>query len=213
MSIVIEALFWASAAVVFYTYIGYGLVLGLMIAAKKLMFMKHRSFYKRPLELPDVTLLVPAFNEEGCIDDKVSNCMAQDYPSEHMNIVFVTDGSTDQTVEKLSKHSGIKVLHADARSGKMAAVNRAMEHISTPIVVLTDANTRLNRQAVSKMVRHFEDPEVACVAGEKRVRSADMHDVKGEGLYWKYESLLKRWDAMLYSVVGAAGELFAIRRS
>jgi poly-beta-1,6-N-acetyl-D-glucosamine synthase len=86
-----------------------------------------------------------------------------------------------------------------------------MPFVKTPIVIFTDANTDLNKDAIRNIVRHYSNPSVGAVAGEKRVLMSGEASGAGEGFYWKYESLLKKWDSELYSVVGAAGELFSIR--
>src|SRR5690606_19939047 len=100
------------------------------------------------------------------------------------------------------------------RRGKVAAINRAMKDISSEIVIFTDANTLLKRSAVLRIVGHYSNPKVGGVAGEKRLQMTENEDARGagEGLYWKYESALKKWDSELLTVVGAAGELFSIRR-
>jgi cellulose synthase/poly-beta-1,6-N-acetylglucosamine synthase-like glycosyltransferase len=92
-------------------------------------------------------------------------------------------------------------------------MNEAMKYVKTPIVIFTDANTQLNTEAVKNIVRHFGNPKVGAVAGEKRILTGEDEAAAGagEGLYWKYESQLKRWDAELHTIVGAAGELFAVR--
>ena len=103
-------------------------------------------------------------------------------------------------------------MHEPGRSGKIAAVHRAMGKVGTEIVVFTDANTMLNKDAILLMCRHYQDAKVGAIAGEKRVQIDESADATaGEGFYWKYESKLKKWDSELYSVVGAAGELFSIR--
>jgi biofilm PGA synthesis N-glycosyltransferase PgaC len=168
-------------------------------------------------QLPNVTLLIAAYNEAECIRAKALNSLAIDYPSEMFDILFVTDGSTDGTEKILREFlhdDRVRVFHDQERRGKLAAVNRVMRYVPSPIVVLTDANTMLNRDAVRNIVRHYADPRVGAVAGEKRIRSAAAGGSgAGEGLYWKYESFLKRMDSQLHSVVGAAGELFSFRTS
>lgn len=106
------------------------------------------------------------------------------------------------------------MLYQSQREGKTAALNRGIRSVTTPLVVFTDANTHLNREALREIVRAFANPKVGCVAGEKRIAVQDKPNAAsgGEGLYWKYESALKKLDSRLYSAVGAAGELFAIRR-
>ncbi|MCF8388947.1 MAG: glycosyltransferase, partial [Bacteroidales bacterium] len=98
------------------------------------------------------------------------------------------------------------------RAGKIAAMNRGVQFVKTPIVIFSDGNTMLGKESIRRIVNLFSDPKVGCVSGEKRIYAKDKDSAAGtEGIYWKYESTLKKWDAELYSVVGAAGELFAVR--
>jgi biofilm PGA synthesis N-glycosyltransferase PgaC len=130
-----------------------------------------------------------------------------------MHIIFITDGSTDQTADRIRNFPEITLLHQDIRSGKMAAIKRAIPFINGEVTVFTDANTFLNKEAILELVKHYQNTKVGAVAGEKRILVADKADASsaGEGFYWKYESKLKKWDYELYSNVGAAGELFSIR--
>tara|TARA_R110002050_G_scaffold30928_1_gene79109 strand:- start:1822 stop:2991 length:1170 start_codon:yes stop_codon:yes gene_type:complete len=205
-----EFWFWFCLLLVFYTYLGYGIVLYILVKIKK-VFVKKRSF--DPNYQPSVTLVVPAFNEESFIMEKVKNSLELDYPKDKLRILFVTDGSNDNTYQILKDAQGVEVSHEDRRAGKAAAENRAMTLIDTPIVVFCDANTYLNRDCIKNLVRHYDDPKVGAVSGEKRVLSsgADTASAAGEGLYWKYESALKKWDSELYTIVGAAGELISFR--
>ena len=113
----------------------------------------------------------------------------------------------------MKKYTDIDVHHKAEREGKIAAINRGMKLVTTPIVIFSDANAMLGKESVKRIVRLFNDNKVGCVSGEKRIinNKKDVAAGAGEGIYWKYESFLKRYDARLYSVVGAAGELFAIR--
>lgn len=205
-----EVLFWTLIALVFYTYVGYGLLLYLLIKVKRL-------FKGRPpqptLHYPPVTLVIPAYNEEDFIAEKAANALALSYPKDKLTILFITDGSTDGTVSILKDIPGVSVTHSDRRAGKAAAENRAMTLVETPYVVFCDANTYLNTDCIEQLVKHYQDPGVGAVSGEKRVRSAQTEGASaaGEGLYWRYESTLKRWDSELYTVVGAAGELISFR--
>lgn len=210
MTPVIASIFWTSLFIIAYTYIGYGFVLSILSWVRK-----RRPIIISPAdsELPQVTLLVAAYNEEQCIEDKIANTLNLDYPKEKLSIFVVTDGSTDNTPRIVKKFHAVKLFHEYQRRGKIHAVNRVMKFVSTPIVVFSDANTLLNRDAVRKLVRHYTDPDVGGVAGEKRIygNAEDNASGSGEGFYWKYESFLKRKDAEVYSIVGAAGELFSIR--
>ncbi|ARM31235.1 glycosyltransferase family 2 protein [Prosthecochloris sp. HL-130-GSB] len=202
-------LFWACLGLIIYTYIGYGMLVWLLLKAG----VGTASRTDRQGFEPDVTLLIAAYNEKEWIAEKVANCRELDYPENKLRIMFVTDGSTDGTPDILRSYPGITVLHEPQRGGKTAALNRAMDFIETPLVIFTDANTMLNSDAVRNMVRHYNDPSVGCVAGEKRIRQSekDAASGAGEGMYWKYESFLKKNDSRLWSAVGAAGELFSIR--
>jgi len=133
-----------------------------------------------------------------------------DYPKEKIRYVWITDGSVDGTPEILKKYESVEVYHQPQRAGKIAAMNRGMQFVKTPIVIFSDANTMLGKESIKRIVNLFRDPHVGCVSGEKRVFAKESAAAT-EGIYWKYESTLKKWDAELYSVVGAAGELFALR--
>jgi len=208
----LQITFWILVFIVFYAYIGYGILLFLLIRLKRFF----SSSKKKEVELmyePDVTLFIAAYNEREYVAEKVKNSLELEYPYEKLHMVWVTDGSDDGTPELLKQFERIEVHHLPERNGKIGAMNRGMKLVSTPIVVFCDANTMLGRESIRRIVRLFSDPKVGCVSGEKRIFSKEKDTAAGagEGLYWKYESTLKKWDAELYSVVGAAGELFAIR--
>ncbi|SDJ56060.1 Glycosyltransferase, catalytic subunit of cellulose synthase and poly-beta-1,6-N-acetylglucosamine synthase [Pedobacter sp. ok626] len=203
--------FWICLFLVIYTFIGYGFILFLLVKLKR-FFVKPFK-YEAAVELPSVTILIAAYNEEDLIIEKVNNTLALNYPQNKLQIIFITDGSTDQTAERIRSFTDITLLHQEGRSGKMAAIKRAIPFINGNITVFTDANTFLNKDAIMELVKHYQNPKVGAVAGEKRIFVAEMADASsaGEGFYWKYESFLKKLDYELYSNVGAAGELFSIR--
>jgi len=191
--------------------VGYAAVLWLMVKIKEAVKGKTVEY---PIEdLPEVTLLVAAYNEKDYVDAKVKNSLELEYPKDKLKIVWVTDGSDDGTPELLRQYQEITVYHNLERAGKIEAMSRGVKLSATPIIIFSDANTMLGKESVRRIVRFFVDPNVGCVSGEKRIFSNEKDTAAGagEGLYWKYESFLKRYDARLYSVVGAAGELFAIR--
>ena len=207
-------LFWLCLAIVVYTYVGYGLILYLLV------FIKRLAIKAKPLAditddcLPEVTLMVCAYNEEDIISEKMSNTHSLDYPADRLHLVWVTDGSTDNTNSILSTYPDVKIVFSPERRGKSAALKHGIKEVSTEIVMMTDANTMLNPGAVREIVRLMQNPIVGCVSGEKKVMAKSDSDeaAQGEGLYWKYESTLKRLDSELYSAMGAAGELCVIRR-
>ena len=204
---------------VFYTYIGYGIVLWGIIKVKRLFNPNSAQEPPSPEKWPEVTVLVAAYNEEDWIEEKIQNCLELDYPTDKLKLFFVTDGSNDDTPQKIkaypSENHHLELFHQPERRGKIAAVERVMPLVTTPIVVYTDANTLVNSEGIKNIIRHYQNPKVGAVAGEKRIKQKqkDQASSAGEGFYWKYESTLKRWDSELYSVVGAAGELFSIRTS
>ncbi|WP_152734981.1 glycosyltransferase family 2 protein [Marinifilum sp. N1E240] len=208
----IEITFWIALFIIFYSYLGYGILLFLIIKLRRL-FGLSKAYEGNDDYQPEVTLFVAAFNEKDYVDEKVKNSRSLNYPSNKVKQVWVTDGSDDGTPEMLRNYDGVEVYHEDARGGKIGAMNRGMQFVKSPIVIFSDGNTTLGEDSIQEIVNLFKNPKVGCVSGEKRIyqKDADAAAGAGEGLYWKYESTLKKWDAEWYSVVGAAGELFAIR--
>lgn len=206
-----EILFWAFLLLIVYTYIGYGVVLYGMVLIKRMI--KGRPKPADPGFEPEVTLLVAAYNEKDYVAQKVKNSLSLNYPAHKVHQIWVTDGSDDGTPDMLKQYPGLTVLHQPERRGKIAAMNRAVTHVKTPIAIFSDANTDLGVDSIRHIVALFSDSRVGCVSGEKRIATGDSEAAAaaGEGIYWKYESTLKKWDAELYSVVGAAGELFAVK--
>lgn len=207
----LKIIFWVLLFIVFYAYLGYGIVLIIMVKIKRLL---SKPFAVDLNYEPEVTLFVAAYNEKDYVDAKVKNALGLDYPAQKMKQVWVTDGSDDGTPDLLKKYQnqGVEVYHTSERGGKIGAMNRGMQFVKTPIVIFSDGNTMLGKESVRRIVNLFSNPKVGCVSGEKRIYDKEKDTAAGtEGIYWKYESTLKRWDAELYSVVGAAGELFAIR--
>jgi cellulose synthase/poly-beta-1,6-N-acetylglucosamine synthase-like glycosyltransferase len=207
----LEILFYLSIFIIIYTYVGYGVLLLLLVKIKQ-KFVKPFIF-KNDIELPSVTLLIAAYNEENIIEAKIEDCLKLNYPQEKLEIIFITDGSSDNTPTLVAQNSLVKLMHQETRAGKMAAIKRAIPEINSEIIVFTDANTFLNTDAIKQLVKHYQKINVGAVAGEKRILVDTAADASaaGEGFYWKYESALKKMDYELYSNVGAAGELFSIR--
>jgi len=206
----IEITFWLSVAILFYCYLGYGILLVAFNVLKQLCYPSRKS---TELELLPVTLIVAAYNEECILSEKITNTLQIDYPSHLLRVIFITDGSTDGSSELVRQFPFITLLHQSPREGKSAAIKRAMRHVQTPVVVFSDANAMLNADCLKAIVRHYSDPAVGGVAGEKRIKSNPRNSGLGEaeGMYWRYESFLKQQDSNFNTVVGAAGELFSIR--
>ena len=204
--------FWSLLFIIVYTYVGYGILLFVIIKIRR-FFKIGNKVEINPSYEPEVTLFITAYNEKDYVSAKMKNSLELEYPKEKINIVWVTDGSDDGTPDLLKGYPNTTVHHLDERNGKIGAMNRGMDFVKTPIVIFSDANTNLGKESIRRIVNLFSNPKVGCVSGEKRIvtKESDVASGAGEGLYWKYESALKKWDAELYSVVGAAGELFAIR--
>lgn len=208
----LKIFFWVALCIIFYSYLGYGILLFAIIKTRRVLGLAKNYGGNEGYE-PEVTLFVAAYNEKEYLEEKVNNSRSLNYPKEKVTQLWVTDGSDDGTPDILRQYEDVTVLHESARNGKIAAMNRGMKHVKTPIVIFSDGNTNLGKESIQEIVRLFGNPKVGCVSGEKRIYSKDADSAAGagEGLYWRYESQLKKWDAELYSVVGAAGELFAIR--
>lgn len=209
------AIFWISIFVIVYTFVGYGFVLYALVRLRRLLKGERAVPAFSDESLPTCTLVVAAYNEEDFIDEKIKNTLQLIYPAGKLEILFITDGSSDRTPEIIGNYPQIRLMHSPERKGKIAAVHRAVGEIISETIVFTDANTFLNREALLHLCRHYSDAAVGAVAGEKRILMAESADASaaGEGFYWKYESRLKTWDSELHSVVGAAGELFSVRTS
>ena len=209
MEVFFQILFWISLLILIYTYLGYGLLVYILVQRKP----GSTPGKLTDAELPTLTVLIPAFNEAEVIGGKIRNSLSLRYPREKFRVLVITDGSTDGTDQIVRAFPQVDLLYEAERLGKAAAINRAMQEITTDLVVLTDANTVLNEEALLELVQPFANPSVGAVSGEKQVVSSGSEELssEGEGLYWKYESFLKQNDARLHSVVGAAGELLALR--
>ena len=204
-----EILLLISLAIILYTYFGYGVIITLLAKLKK----KHSIEELKDDDLPEITLLIAAYNEEEIILEKIKNTLKLDYPSAKFNISFVTDGSSDETNAIIQKHSEVNLFYKKERKGKNAAINRVMPLVKTPICIFSDANVMINSNALRAIVKHFQNNLTGAVSGEKVVlqEQVDGASASGEGFYWKYESFLKRKDAEWNTLVGSAGEFFAIR--
>lgn len=204
-------IFFLSIFIVIYNYFGYAIIAGLI----NLVYPKYRgkntgNYY------PSVSFIIAAYNEALIIEKKIENTLNLNYPKNKIEYIIITDGSTDDTPEIVNRFGNVRLLHLPERKGKSSALNRAVKIARNDVLIISDANTFLNSDAVINISKHYRNPQAGGVAGEKKVvKTGLQNDEIGEreGLYWKYESLLKQIDSDFYSVVGAAGELFSVRRS
>lgn len=207
-SILIALLFWGSLGGIFYTYFGYPILIFLL--AKITHKPEAYQTYK-----PSVTLLIAAYNEATVIEDKIRNSLTIDYPKDLLQILVVTDGSADKTPEIAKRYTlyGIEILHDPERRGKMAAINRALPNAHGEIVVFSDANNYYQSDTILKLTQPFGNPRVGAVTGAKVIGQGDGSLGASEGLYWKYESFIKKQESQAGSCTSAAGEVLAIRKN
>lgn len=212
--------FWCAAFLLLHTYFFYPFILFLLDGVAQVV-RNVRSMTGEPAErrlpegspLPKVSLVVAAYNEASCIEQKLANSLALDYPADRFELVIGSDGSTDGTNEKVRACRDTRVrLSMAPRAGKTSVLNRCIPTATGDIVVLSDANTMIDPDAVRKLVRHFEDPEVGAVCGKLRLYNRVKQDYE-ESAYWAYESLLKLYEGKRGAVMGANGGLYAIRRT
>ncbi len=207
-----KLVFFISFFVLFYSYFGYVVLIFILVKIKFLF--NNKASPSSSLEFfPTLSLIVPAYNEQFILKSKIENCLQLDYPRSKLEIIFIIDGSTDKSSIIIQSFKEIKLLNEGIRKGKSFAINRAVEHTQAEILVFSDANTILNKEALLEMVKLYSNPKVGGVAGEKKVMNKGFKETEiGEGIYWQYESLLKKLDSDLYSTIGAAGELFSLRK-
>jgi poly-beta-1,6-N-acetyl-D-glucosamine synthase len=198
----------SSLALVFYTAIGYPLIMAAWARLRPRPVATSASY------APSVTLVIAAYNEADCIEAKLENCSALDYPADRLEIVVATDGSDDGTphlVER-ARDPRVRLLHRPEREGKMAALNRAVEQARGEMLVFSDANNFYRPDTLRRLVEPFFDPTVGVVTGRKAIAGSERELDQAEGLYWRYEAKITSWESLTGSVTGVAGEVLAIRR-
>jgi len=207
-----KAIFWFSFAGLFYTFLGYPLMLALWrnVAARPIL---SREYWE-----PSVSLIIAAWNERGTIGAKLDNCLELDYPPERLQVIVALDGSTDGTASIVRPYAdrGVMVIESPTRDGKAVRLNEAVSASRGEILVFADARQRLDRRCVRELVANLRDPSVGVVSGELVLESvASEHgseDASGPGLYWRYEKWMRAMESDIHSILGATGALYAIRR-
>jgi biofilm PGA synthesis N-glycosyltransferase PgaC len=202
-------LFWFCVLLIVYVYAGYPFLIA---------FFAHLRPERRfpPFtNLPSVTLLIAAYNEERVIAAKLENCLALDYPPERLQILIAADGSNDRTMEIVESYAGrgVELSYSPERRGKLAAINRAMQMARNEIVVFSDANNSYATDTLRTLVAPFADERVGCTAGSKNIIAAGSRLGEADSLYWRYESFIKKQETRLTGCcIGVSGEIYAIRR-
>lgn len=203
----IAALFWISVFLMVYTYACYPLLIALLA--------KLRRPRKRIVdELPSVTLLVAAYNEQDVISEKIEDSLRIDYPVGKLQILVAADGSSDATPRVVEgyRDRGVELSFAAPRQGKLSAIINALRLARGDIVIVTDANNRFSSDAVRRLVEPYTDPRVGAVGGAKHIVQDGAGLSASEGLYWKYESFIKRQESRLGTCISMPGEILSFRK-
>ena len=203
-----QTAFWILIGLVGFAYVGYPMLLGILAR-----IVRRRA--KSADVTPSVTLLVPAYNEEHSLGAKLDSCMALDYPKDKLQVIVLSDGSTDGTNAVAGRYAdrGVELMAFDENRGKLAVLRDGMERARGEIVAFSDAACRLMPDSLRRLVRPFADPAVGCVSGVYRVLRPERAELGSEeGFYWRYETFIKRCESDLASILGAHGSLYAIRR-
>lgn len=205
----LEILLWSSLAMLAYIYVGYP-VLAIVLGT----LFPHRVVQGD--DLPSITMVITAYNEQKHIDEKIRNVLALDYPRERLDILVASDASNDATDDIVRSHaaSNVRLLRIEGRLGKTACQNAAAEAAGGDVLVFTDATTMLEPGSMRAIVRNFADPTVGCVAGRLTYVSVK-DDATGRGgrSYWGYESALRMAESALGSLIGVSGQLYAVRKT
>jgi glycosyltransferase involved in cell wall biosynthesis len=203
--VIAESVFWVGVAGVLYPYFGYPLVLWLL---GKVIGRRDTAIAGEAL--PRISMIIPVHNEASRVARKVANTAALDYPADRLEVLFVSDGSTDRTVAIIreSATAAMRVVELPVRGGKAAALNAGLENASHEVLVFSDASIELEPGSLQQIVRRFQDPAIGCVSGEDRIA-----DSGGEAWYGRYELLLRRLESDVHSIVGASGSFYAQRKA
>lgn len=201
-------IFWLCVFLIGYVYAGYPLIIAFLARLK-------RKPPEYPGITPQVSILIAAYNEERVIAEKIENTLALEYPAECLQVVVAVDGSDDRTVEIVQSFEdrGVEMSYQSLRSGKAAAINRAIPLLKHDILVLSDANNLYASDALLELVRPFSDPKIGAVTGSKLIMDEIDAHAKADSLYWRYESAIKKNETRLGSCTGVAGEILAIRKA
>lgn len=197
---------WLSVLMLVYTYAGYPLLLW--------MLSKRHAAHQAAAGCDlSISIVVVAFNEAERIVGRIDNLLALDYPKDKMEIVIASDGSTDETVDRVVGYvdKGVKVVEFGARRGKPGVLNDILPGLSSDIVVLMDVRQRINRGALRALVEHFADSQVGAVGGELILEQEGSEVGDGVGFYWRYETFIRAQESLYKSMVSVAGALYAIR--
>jgi cellulose synthase/poly-beta-1,6-N-acetylglucosamine synthase-like glycosyltransferase len=205
MTTLAAIVFWACVVLILYAHLGYPLALRALLATRRRPTLSPQTWE----ELPRVSLIVPAYDEEEVIAAKVANALALDYPRERLQVIVASDGSADATAERARAAAADLVLELPP-GGKVAALNAAAERAEGELLAFSDANSVWARDALLRLVEPFADPSVGYVCG--KVRFTDPEGDNLEGAYWRYEMGVREMESALAGVTAGNGAIYAVRR-
>jgi len=208
--------FWGCLGLTVYAYAGYPLLLAAWSRMRGVPVGDFGEGEKEGDVLPKVSLIIPAYNEEQVIARKILNSLELDYPAHLLEIVVVSDGSSDSTEALARQTAGerVRLVFLEDRQGKTACINAVLPGLLGEIVVFTDANAFFLPDALRELVRPFRNPGIGCVMGELRyAQEGSLNSSLGEGLYWRYENFIKERESRLGSTIVGNGAIYAMRRA
>ena len=200
----LEVVFWVAVGLIIYAHLGYPLLLRGLVA----LFGERGSEVARG-ELPRVSLIVPAHDEETVIERKLANAQALDYPEELLEVIVASDGSSDRTVE-LARSAGADQVLELPRGGKVASLNAAVRQATAEILAFSDANSYWRPDALRRLVARFGDERVGYACGQVRFEGGEGGNQ--EGLYWRYEMAVRSMETRLAGITAGNGGIYAVRR-
>ena len=202
---ILVTLFWIGVAGVLYPYFGYPLLLWVL---GKVVGRQDTAVAGEAL--PRISMIIPVHNEASRVGRKIVNTAALDYPAERLEVLWISDGSTDDTVPliRASATPAMRIVELAERGGKAAALNAGLANASHEVLVFSDASIELEPGSLRQIVRRFQDPAIGCISGEDRIAGSG-----GEAMYGRYELLLRRLESDVHSIVGASGSFYAQRKA
>lgn len=208
---ILPVIFWLSAALVVYAYLGYPM---LIWCAARLRAGSAVTAAADDDGLPSASLLIAAHNEADVIESRLRNALALDYPADKLEIVVASDGSSDGTCEIVRRFAGsrVRLLDFTQRRGKTAVLNDAVRQLRGELILFSDANTMWNRDTARRLARWFSEARVGMVCGRLVLTDPATGD-NVDSLYWRYETFLKTQEGRLGAVLGANGAVYAMRHS
>ncbi|MEO5823713.1 MAG: glycosyltransferase family 2 protein [Vicinamibacteraceae bacterium] len=202
---ILTSLFWIGVAGVLYPYFGYPFALWLL---GKVVGRRDTAIAGEAL--PGISMIIPVHNEASRVGRKIVNTAALDYPADRLEVLFISDGSTDQTVPMIRAAAtpNMRIVELPVRGGKAAGLNAGLANASHDVLVFSDASIELEPGSLQQIVRRFQDPAIGCISGEDRIAESG-----GEAMYGRYELLLRRLESDVHSIVGASGSFYAQRKA